>query len=88
MRCKAWPVSDLPTRSARSPVSKVAVISHGGWMAGCTVADISVSGARLLVSRLEAVPDQFELATDLSGGSRRCRAVWREDGQIGVEFIS
>ena len=80
-------MSDLPTRSARSPVSKAAVISHGGWMAGCTIADISVSGARLLVARPETVPDQFELATDLSGGSRRCRAVWREGGQIGIEFV-
>lgn len=56
-------------------------------MAGCTIADISISGARLLVPRSDAVPDQFELATDLSGGSRRCRTVWREDGQIGVEFV-
>ncbi|MCJ2124053.1 PilZ domain-containing protein [Methylobacterium sp. J-077] len=77
----------MSARSARSPVSKAAVISHGGWMAGCTIVDISVSGARLLVSRPETVPDQFELATDLSGGSRRCRAVWREGGQIGVEFV-
>lgn len=56
-------------------------------MSGCTVADISVSGARLLVPRPEAVPDQFELITDLSGNSRRCRAIWREGGQVGVEFV-
>jgi len=80
-------VSTLPARPTTRPVSKAAVISQGGWMAGCTVADISVSGARLLVARPETVPDQFELATDLSGGSRRCRAVWREGGQISVEFV-
>ena len=80
-------MSATRVRPHRHPASKAAVISYGGWMAGCTIADISVSGARLLVARSKAVPDQFELATDLFSSPRRCRTVWREDGQIGVEFV-
>ncbi|RYF22324.1 MAG: PilZ domain-containing protein [Oxalobacteraceae bacterium] len=80
-------MSAISVRSRRHPTSKAGVISHGGWMAGCTVVDVSVSGARLQVPGSVTVPDQFELSTDLSGSSRRCRTVWREDGQVGVEFV-
>ena len=81
-------MSAVRVRSRRHVVSKAAVISYEGRMVGCTVADLSVSGARLLVARSEAIPDQFHLSTDLSSGPRQCRTVWREDGQVGVEFVT
>ena len=81
------PMSTVPARPHRQSVSRSAVISHNGWMTGCSVADISVGGARLLVSAAVTVPDQFELQTTLSGSLRRCRTVWREEGQVGVEFV-
>lgn len=77
----------VPARPHRQSVSRSAVISRDGWMTGCSVADISVGGARLLVSGCVTVPDQFELQTSLSGNLRRCRTVWREEGQVGVEFV-
>lgn len=80
-------MSALRVRTRRHPTSKAAVISHDGQAVGCTVADISVGGARLLVVGSATVPDQFELLTDLSGSSRQCRTIWREDGEIGVEFV-
>jgi hypothetical protein len=81
------PMSTLRVRTRRHPTSKAAVISHEAWSVGCTVADISVGGARLLVARPEAVPDQFELTTDLSSSPRQCRTIWREDGEVGIEFV-
>lgn len=80
-------MSAIRVRLRRHPVSKAAVISHEARMVGCTVADISISGARLRVARSEVVPEQFELVTDLSDGPRRCRTIWRDDGEIGVEFV-
>ena len=81
-------MSASPARSLPSPLSKAAVISHDGGVIGCKVAEISIVGARLLVARAAIVPDQFELQTSLSGGLRRCRTVWRDDGLVEVEFIA
>ena len=54
---------------------------------GCVVADISDSGARLDVENSKTVPDQFVLLLSASGkAKRKCRLVWREGTQIGVEF--
>jgi hypothetical protein len=80
-------MSTLRVRTRRHPTSKAAVISHEGHVVGCTVADVSVGGARLRVADAVAVPDQFELQTKPSGGVFQCRTVWRENGEIGVEFV-
>lgn len=80
-------MSAVRVRSRRHPISKAAVISHAGHVVGCTVADVSVGGARLLVANSAAVPSQFELQTKPSGSLLQCRTIWREDGQVGVEFV-
>ena len=51
------------------------------------VADISDCGARLAVENSETVPNTFVLLLSASGKpKRKCRVVWREGVQIGVEF--
>ena len=53
----------------------------------CTLSDVSVTGARLLVGNPSDVPTTFiiEIKPSLY---RWCREVWRDDNEIGVEFIS
>jgi len=54
---------------------------------GCVLADISDSGARLGVENSKAVPNNFVLLLAARGKPRRkCRVVWRNGGQVGVEF--
>jgi hypothetical protein len=54
---------------------------------GCVVADISDSGARLGVENSKTVPTNFVLLLAASGKPRRkCRVVWRNGAQVGVEF--
>ena len=80
-------MSTIRVRTRRHSTSKAAVIACSGRVVGCVVADVSVGGARLLVADTVALPDQFELQTTLSGRTFRCRTIWREDGEIGVEFV-
>ena len=53
----------------------------------CTLADVSVTGARLLVANPSEVPATFIIEIK-PGLYRWCREVWRDDNEIGVEFIS
>lgn len=54
---------------------------------GCTVADVSESGARLGVEDSDAIPDQFVLLLAANGSAqRKCRVIWRAGEEIGVEF--
>ena len=54
---------------------------------GCVVADVSDSGARLDVDNSKTVPDSFVLLLSASGKpKRKCRVIWRNGVQIGVEF--
>jgi hypothetical protein len=78
-------------RSAtRSTASRNATIvaEQGSTTMECLVADISNSGARLLVKNPDAVPDRFGLtiATPVSRQVRRCRVVRRRPVELGVAF--
>jgi hypothetical protein len=56
---------------------------------GCIVSDISEGGARLDVESAVELPDQFQLLLSCRDGIyRQCRAVWRTNNQIGVQFES
>jgi hypothetical protein len=55
----------------------------------CTIADVSESGARLLLDSDDELPDRFFLLLSLNGGARRrCRVVWRNGASVGVEFVT
>jgi hypothetical protein len=69
-------------------------LRYAAWVAfdneqthGCTLSDVSDSGARLEVEDSSAVPDHFLLWLSGNGAARRkCRVVWRTPRQIGVAF--
>jgi hypothetical protein len=55
----------------------------------CMIADISQSGARLVLENDKQLPDRFMLLLSSNGGARRrCRVVWRTAETVGVEFSS
>lgn len=54
---------------------------------GCTIADVSHSGARLVLDNDDNLPDKFTLLLSRNGRARRrCRVVWRTGLTVGVEF--
>ena len=53
----------------------------------CSIADISESGARIVLESDGELPERFILLLSRSGGARRyCRLVWRDGKTVGVEF--
>jgi len=69
-------------------------LRYSAWVAttptkrfGCTVSDVSQTGARLDVNDSSAVPDRFVLLLSSNGAARRfCRVMWRKTNQVGVKF--
>jgi hypothetical protein len=54
---------------------------------GCTVRDLSATGARLRVEGSLTVPDTFELIIELDGLEANCQVVWRSGSEVGVRFL-
>ena len=61
----------------------------GGIIGPCTVANVSATGAKLVLKDQDAeVPDEFALILSRNGGvQRRCELVWREGGSLGARFL-
>jgi len=53
----------------------------------CTIADVSQTGARIVLEADNELPDRFVLLFTHNGTPRRrCRLVWRDGTTLGVEF--
>jgi hypothetical protein len=59
------------------------------WLTGipvkCIVRNLSQTGAKIEVHN--PIPGTFDLIFDNDQARHRCRVVWREEFNIGVEFI-
>lgn len=63
------------------------LVLDGDAVQGCTLSDISDSGARIDVDATDKLPDHFTLILSGNGApQRKCRVVWRQPNQIGVNF--
>jgi hypothetical protein len=87
-------VSGERRRSFRKSFTHPVNLLHpdGKPICGCTMRDISETGARLKIgSHVEPdgsqLPPKFILAISKSGNVfRRCEVVWRKNDEIGVRF--
>lgn len=62
----------------------------GSWQRRCFVADISQTGARLVIEGTLAgldLADFYLLLSRTGNAHRRCRKVWAKDDQIGISFV-
>ncbi len=53
----------------------------------CVIADMSVSGVRLIVDASVPVPREFELVTAKGAPGRKCKIKWRNATQLGAVFV-
>ena len=53
----------------------------------CRVRNLSTQGACLEVQSQVGIPDEFTLFVEYDHLKRRCRVVWRNPKQLGVEFM-
>jgi len=55
----------------------------------CALADISETGARIVLESERELPERFILLLSRGGEARRrCRVVWRNGLTVGVEFLA
>jgi hypothetical protein len=74
-------------RETRQPVLKSAEIHAMGKVVGCTVRDISPSGAGLEVKGLFIAPEYFDLLILETGLRRSVEKRWQNGSRIGVRFV-
>ncbi len=60
---------------------------EGRWGYPCVIKDLSSGGAKIAGVIIDHIPDEFMLRISRARGSRKCRALWRAGGKLGVEFI-
>ena len=74
--------------AARRSVGSDAWISIGGVATRpCVIADVSLSGVRLIVDASVPVPREFELITTKGTVGRKCTIKWRNATQLGAAFV-
>lgn len=76
-------------KQSRVAIRHVGAIYADGTLLGeCTVLDVSVGGARLMLKQQTEVPLQFTLFMSRGGSvQRRCQTVWQTEKEAGVRFI-
>jgi hypothetical protein len=75
----------LPRRQVHIPAKLV--VSPRGPLRDCMILNISDAGARLEMPTTQDLPEEFTMLLAPRGhATRRCRVVWRTDGQMGVMF--
>lgn len=80
------------SRPERRAVSRLRVVIEGkafweeGQRGGCSVQDLSESGARLSLAAHETLPPQFHLMVPKTQSGHAAALVWREGASAGVAF--
>src|SRR5688572_23635583 len=63
-------------------------VGDGTPLRHCVLVDISATGARVIVEKPDQIPNRFSLLLAAEHGTRRrCKVVWREANQLGLEFM-
>jgi hypothetical protein len=77
-------------RFARRAVSEAAWIEKiPTILERCALVNVSEVGARLTISDVYDLPENFALyLTRESSSGRVCRIIWQRDHEVGVEFLS
>ena len=83
----ARPVAD---RSTRRKAFKAGIISYQNHSLSndCIIRDMSAKGAKLRFEKHTVVPDNFSLIIPVEGKKVDCQVKWRNDIELGVEFVS
>ena len=60
----------------------------GSEIRDCQLRDISVSGARIKIEKLNDLPNEFDLLlAQIGRPHRRCHVVWQTATEAGVQFL-
>jgi hypothetical protein len=59
---------------------------EGAEPIACAVLNVSHTGACILLSSTEGIPDAFELVLDFGGPTHVCSVAWRSKFKLGVWY--
>jgi len=79
-----------PRRHRRTGIDRHCWIAprDGGAAIECIVADVSETGAKIVVQPGVKLAEQFDLHFTRDGKvSFKSKVVWRKDGEVGLEFV-
>ena len=62
------------------------IVLVNGGVIGCTIRNLSSTGASLEVTSPMGIPDEFSLTIEMEHRTRSCKVVWRKEKRIGVAF--
>lgn len=71
----------------RSLLGGQIIFNHQNSTLDCQIRNISPAGAKLVLSSMVALPEEFELNIPQKGRTFRARLRWRIDDAAGVEFM-
>ena len=78
--------NQLDRRKSEQPNKSLAKIQYNGSLPrDCTITELSASGVKLIIEDHD-VPAEFTIIFS-AGHTVRCRLGWRNDCEIGAEFI-
>jgi len=68
-------------------MSRIGSIRFGVATKTCTILNLSLKGATVVVWSHFGIPDRFTLIIGMGKGERLCNVSWRRGKQIGVVFL-
>ena len=79
-------MEEVRTAARRKVLKAGSIALANGGVIGCTIRNISTSGASVEVTSSMGIPDEFTLMIEMEHRKRPCKVVWRKDKRIGVTF--
>jgi hypothetical protein len=63
-------------------------LGDGSAIRDCQLRDVSETGARIKIEKLNDLPDEFVLVlANMGNPHRRCHVVWQTATEAGVQFL-
>ncbi len=83
-------LQDRPEDRRRFPRTRcfkgARIVASGHNVVTCIVRNVSAEGARLQLSGIVALPEEFDLCFDSGRRVRQCRMMWRTENDVGIWF--
>ncbi len=77
-------IKETRAASRRKVLKAGSIVLPNGGAIGCTIRNLSASGASVEVTSPVGIPDEFVLMIEMEHRARPCTVVWRRDKRIGL----
>lgn len=80
-------MEEVRTATRRKVLKAGSIVLANGGVIGCTIRNLSTTGASVEVTTPMGIPDEFSLTVEMEHRTRPCKVVWRKETRIGVAFV-